>query len=1048
MRHRDQFDSAELRRTPRRRTPLAWLFVVSALGGVPATAQEPLDDGWTVTAGGQAVTVGADGIFRIPNVSSPDRDGDGLSDDFVRVTGTKQEAGRTLYLFTEPFRVPQGGTVTVGEVTITETAPPLPEAIRFPAAAYSVPVGGRAQLRVFASLEDSREVDVTRATDWTAYRTSNTAIAEVDRGGLVTGVGPGTAFVTATNDGATAVVRVEVLRGGFSTTVRGFVQLEDGTRVGGAEVSSSTAFGGSALSAADGSFSFAIQLSQPVLLRAVASRAVGEIVESGVSSAVSAEPDGFSDVGIVVLHPPLDGPLFRDDVNGRIDVFPFGLRSLVGGDFDGDGDTDLAAIRRGLGISPVLAMLANDGSANFELTPHFAGLDFVSLAMGDLDADGDLDLAAADGGERFPGEPGAQPSVFLFLNDGTGGAFTTRTLPVARRPTHVVVADFDGDGMLDIATSHCPTVVEGSVITVLLNQGLPGESVFAEPLMLDVGPDITSLAAADLDGDLLPELLAAHDDEVLTVLTSAGLSGVFPTIPHARFIASGDLDADGDQDVLLLAGSGSFCDSFTSFDVEGTVAVMMNRGKGELMAPLTLASARAPRFAKVLDLNEDDHPEVLFSDASSLKVLLGSGDGTFTQGLAYPTARLADSMVIEDLNSDGAVDIAASSGGTLALSLLLNEGGGTFPNHELYPSRTRPAAVDLGDFDGDGQVDVASAVESPDFFGPGAVELRFNRGDGSLAEEKQLVVGGRPTALLLEDLDGDNDLDVITANEVFVDFAEPVQGSLSVLINEGDRSFAEQQSTATFVGLPTEWFNTLAIADVDRDGDGDAAIGQWGDLFGVGTVGAVLLFRGVGDGRFEAPVALPCDPTPMFCALGDLDGDEWPELVSVTLGDPLDPFDGFPAIYVYRNDGTGSFSAGEAMPSTVAFGSNYSAAIELHDLDTDGDLDLAVAEDELFVFDGRGDATFSPKASLGARKGARLRAADVDGNGFVDLVLAGGDGVSLFLREPTGFLEPIDFGVGGHTVSVAIADIDRDGDQDLVAAWEGGISVLRNQTLR
>ena len=143
----------------------------------------------------------------------------------------------TLYAFSEPFQIRRGETFRIGDLIITDTPPPFPESIRITGGENLLSVDETTQLVVTGTKEDGKSVDVTLRTTLTVYRTSNPAVAMVGENGLVTAHGVGDVFITAVNEGATAVKKMTVTSAVKTTTVEGFVQLQNGTSVAGASVS-------------------------------------------------------------------------------------------------------------------------------------------------------------------------------------------------------------------------------------------------------------------------------------------------------------------------------------------------------------------------------------------------------------------------------------------------------------------------------------------------------------------------------------------------------------------------------------------------------------------------------------------------------------------------------------------------------------------------------------------------------------------------------------------------------------------------------------------
>ena len=223
------------------------------------------------------------------------------------------------------------------------------------------------------------------------------------------------------------------------------------------------------------------------------------------------------------------------------------------GDFNGDGKPDLAIANLETNNVTVLLGLGTGDFAAAAGSPLPVGSSPDSVAVGDFNGDGKLDLAIANQGDN---------TVTVLLGNGKG-EFTPAgsPLPVGAKPYFVVAADFNGDGNLDLATAS----YGDSTITVLLGNGgggfteAPGSPFAVGP----VGAFPASLAVADFNGDNKPDLaIADFGDNNVTVLLGNG-AGEFTAAPGSPFavgsgpvsMAVGDFNGDGFPD-LAVANSG------------------------------------------------------------------------------------------------------------------------------------------------------------------------------------------------------------------------------------------------------------------------------------------------------------------------------------------------------------------------------------------------------------------------------------------------------------------------------------------------------------
>jgi serine/threonine protein kinase len=324
---------------------------------------------------------------------------------------------------------------------------------------------------------------------------------------------------------------------------------------------------------------------------------------------------------------------------------------------------------------------------------------------------------------------------------------------------------------------------------------------------------------------------------------------------------------------------------------------------------------------------------------------------------------------------------------------------------------TTIAAVDV---DGDGDLDVLLGNQGS----PSRVLL--NAGDGTFPMSIELPGGSAFTySLAAADVDGDGDFDVLLGN-----WGSPNQ----VLLNAGDGTFP------TSVELPggSAYTYSLAAADVDGDGDLDVLLGNWGSPSGV--------LLNAGDGTFPTSIELPGGSADTWSiAAADVDGDGD---LDVLLGNHNTPS------RVLLNAGDGTFPISVELPGGSAPTNSIAAA----DVDGDGDLDVLLGNQgsPSQVLLNAGDGTFPTSIELpgGNAQTASIVAADVDGDGDLDVLLGNHNTPSRMLLNagdgsfPTSIELP---GDSTYTNSVAAADVDGDGDLDVLLGNQGSPSrVLLN----
>lgn len=347
------------------------------------------------------------------------------------------------------------------------------------------------------------------------------------------------------------------------------------------------------------------------------------------------------------LLPPFAVSQFKKPV-----IYPVGSQPYPGAiaDFNHDGNLDLAIPD----VSPGdISILLGKGDGKFRPSHQFATTsDPSALAVGDFNEDGNLDLAVTE--YSFGGG-----TLEIFLGEGNGKFTQGDVFSPGNLPYGLTVADFNGDGHLDIATAND----SDNQVAVMFGKG---NGRFRSPVVYDVP---------------LPE-------RVLAV----------------------DLNGDGYPDLAVLAYCGEFgnCSS-------GAVAVFLNKGDGTFGKPRYFdVHGVGPEGIAAADLNHDGKVDLVvtnnnFLSSSVVSVLLGKGDGTFRRAVTYPVGAGPAGPAIADFNGDGELDIAVANIASGTISLLYGKGNGTFkPARNInIGSNTEPIAAMAGDFNRDRAPDLA-----------------------------------------------------------------------------------------------------------------------------------------------------------------------------------------------------------------------------------------------------------------------------------------------------------------------------------------------------
>ena len=188
--------------------------------------------------------------------------------------------------------------------------------------------------------------------------------------------------------------------------------------------------------------------------------------------------------------------------------------AMTSSDFNSDGNLDLAIVNQ---TTNNVAVLLGNGNATFSLatgSPFAVGKSPVAIASADLNDDSHPDLAVVNQTDNTV-------SVLLGNGDGTFTSALNSPLATGQAPTAVAIADFNGDGVPDIAVTDPQT----DSVSVFL--GL-GQGLFAPAFELPVGTNPTAILAASLSGATLPDVAITDDPsgtagQVTVILSPASL---------------------------------------------------------------------------------------------------------------------------------------------------------------------------------------------------------------------------------------------------------------------------------------------------------------------------------------------------------------------------------------------------------------------------------------------------------------------------------------------------------------------------------------------
>ncbi len=383
---------------------------------------------------------------------------------------------------------------------------------------------------------------------------------------------------------------------------------------------------------------------------------------------------------------------------------------------------------------------------SFDTTRFYAtGGNPSAIALGDIDGDGKADMAVSNFITK---------TMLIFRNTSVSGSISASSfaspvsIPSDTGAYSLAIGDLDGDGKLDIvATSNMDTG-----ITVYRNTSSPGSISFAGGLFIPTPFTTTNgVVVGDLDGDGRSDIAVSFDFGVFTFRNTSSVgalsfdtytyvdatgTGGFMGYNSGGYLAIGDLDGDGKKDLATNSHGHNQVVVLRNISTTGTISFATKQ---------LFAVGEAPTNVAIGDLDGDGKPELAvtnigssYTDTGSVSVLRNTsstGSIAFAPGAIFQTGMSPSAVAIASMAGGTRPDLIISTFNGYNLSVLRNTsstGSLSFDtvSHPFY-SGSQSSTVAVGDLDGDGKPDVAVSNYS-DYSGTGNISVLRNQPLGLL----------------------------------------------------------------------------------------------------------------------------------------------------------------------------------------------------------------------------------------------------------------------------------------------------------------------------